>query len=70
VESKVIPVGLAVAGRLANRRARPSAPMPMIPGCRPGWRAKIMPRLNEQPAPATASSPARVIYGSGPITVE
>jgi hypothetical protein len=59
--SKVIPSGLSLAGRLVNRYARPSGVIAMMPGLGPGWRAKIMPLGNEQPAPATRPLPAIAI---------
>ena len=69
-ESNVIPSGASVAGRLTKRLAPPSAPIRMTPGRFPGCSAKVVPLLNEHRAPATRSSPARVMYGSGPSAVE
>ena len=70
VASNVIPVGVTVAGRLAKRLARPSAPIGMMPGRPPGCRAKIMLLRNEHRVPAARSFPAMVMYGSGPSAVE
>jgi hypothetical protein len=70
VASNVIPVGLTVAGGLAKRLARTSAPIGTMPGRPPGCRAKIMLLRNEHCVPTTRSFPAMVTYGSGPSAVE
>jgi hypothetical protein len=56
-----MPSGVAMAGRLVNRDARPSGVIAMMPGRDPGWRAKIMALGNDQPAPATGTPSAIAI---------